>query len=57
MDPVVFFSSLVGLEMEFQCMLLLIMLDISIRGDLLQDTCSPLEVVVDQLFCIYIKFL
>ena len=38
-------------------MLLLIVLDISIRGDLLQDMCSPLEVVGDQFFCIYIKFL
>ena len=38
--------SLVGLEMEFQVMSILIMLEISIRGDPLQDTCSALEVVL-----------
>ena len=45
-DPVVFVCSLVGLEMELQGMLILIMLDISIRGDHLHDTCSQLEVVL-----------
>ena len=45
-DPVVFVCSLVGLEMELQGMFILIMLDISIRGDHLHDTCSQLEVVL-----------
>ena len=46
MDPVVFVCSLVAIEMELQGMLILIMLEISIRGYPLQDTCSPLEVVL-----------
>ena len=46
MDLVVFFCTLVGLEMELQGMLILIMLEISIRGDPLQDMCSPLVVVI-----------
>ena len=41
-----FVFSLVGLEMELQGMLIMIMLEILIRGDPLQDTCSPLEVVL-----------
>ena len=45
-DPVVFVYNLVGLEMELQGMLILIMLEISIKGDPLKDTCSPLEVVL-----------
>ena len=45
-DSVVFVCSLVGLEMELQGMSILIMPEISIRGDPLQDTCSPLEVVL-----------
>ena len=45
-DPVMFVCSLVGLEMELQGKLILIMLKISIRGDHLQDTCSPLKVVL-----------
>ena len=46
MDPVVLVCSLVGLEMELQATLIMIMLEISIRGDPLQDTCSPLEVML-----------
>ena len=46
LDPVVFVCSLVGLEMELQGMLILIMLEILIRGDPLQNMCSPLEVVL-----------
>ena len=46
MDPVVFVYILVGLEMELQGMLILIMLEISIRGDPLQDMCLTLEVVL-----------
>ena len=38
--------NLVGLEMMSQSVLILIMLEILIRGDPLQDTCSPLEVVL-----------
>ena len=45
-DLVVFVCSFVGIEMELQGMLILIMLEISTRGDPLQDTCSPLEVVL-----------
>ena len=45
-DLVVFVYSLVGIEMKLQGMLILIMLEISTRGDPLQDTCSPLEVVL-----------
>ena len=45
-DPLVFVCSLVGIDMELYSMLILIMLEISIRGDPLQDTCSPLEVVL-----------
>ena len=41
-----FLCSLVGLEMELQSMLILIMLEISIRGGPLHDTYSPLEVVL-----------
>ena len=41
-----FFCSLVGIEMELQGMLILIMLEILTRGDPLQDKCSPLEVVL-----------
>ena len=46
MDPIVFVCNLVGLEMELQGMLIMIMLEISIRGDPLQDTCSSLEAVL-----------
>ena len=46
MDPIVFVCNLVAFEMELLGMLILIMLVISIRGDPLQDTCSPLEVVL-----------
>ena len=45
-DPVVFVCNLIRLEMELQGMWILIMLEISIRGDPLHDTCSPLEVVL-----------
>ena len=45
-DQIVFVCSLVGLEMKFQGMLILVMLEISIRGDHLHDTCSLLEVVL-----------
>ena len=45
-DIVVFVCSLVGLEMELQGTLILVMLEILRRGDLLQDTCSLLEVVL-----------
>ena len=45
-DLIVFVCSLVGLEMKFQGMLILVMLEISIRGDHLHDTCSLLEVVL-----------
>ena len=41
-----FVYSLVGLEMELQGMLILIMLEISKRGDPLQDMCSPIQVVL-----------
>ena len=41
-----FVCSLVGIEIELQGMLILIMLEILTRGDTLQDTCSPLEVEV-----------
>ena len=41
-----FVCSLVALEMELKGMLILIMLEISIRGDHLHGTCSPLEVVL-----------
>ena len=41
-----FVCNLVGLEMELQGMLIMIMLEISIRGDPLQDTCSSFEVVL-----------
>ena len=41
-----FVFSLVGLEMELQGMLILIMLEISIRGGPLHDAYSPLEVVL-----------
>ena len=41
-----FVYSFVGIEMELKSMLILIMLEISIRGDPLQDTCSPLEGVL-----------
>ena len=39
-----FVCNLVGLEMELQGMLIMIVLEISIRGGPLHDTCSPLEV-------------
>ena len=45
-DLVLFVCNLVGLEMELQSMLILIMMEISIRGDHLHDTCSLLEVVL-----------
>ena len=45
-DSIVFVCSLVGLEMELQGMSILIMLEILIIRDLLQDTFSPLEVVL-----------
>ena len=45
-DPVVFVCSLTGLEMELQGTLILIMLEILIRGDPLQDMCSPLKVML-----------
>ena len=45
-DPIVFVCNLVGLEMELQGMSILIMLEISIRRDLLQHMFSPLEVVL-----------
>ena len=41
-----FVCRLVGLEMELQGMSILIMLEIFIIRDLLQDTFSPLEVVL-----------
>ena len=44
--PVVFVCSLVGLEMELQGKSILIMLEILTRRDPLQDSCSPLEVVI-----------
>ena len=46
LDSVVFVCSLVGLERELQSLLILVILEILIRGDPLQDTCSTLEVVL-----------